>query len=125
MAYSDQSGDTLRQIRDCCDVLEERKAEEILVLDMKGISTVTDYFVIVTGKSVPQLRAMRDSVLQGLKRSGVSVIGVDAVPQSGWIVIDVFDFIVHLFLPEPRSHYSLETLWGDAEVVKLEEAAEV
>ena len=125
MVYSDQVEETLQQIRDCCDALEEKKAEGISVLDLKGISSVTDYFVIATGNSVPQLRAMRDSVLEGLKERGVSVFGVDAEPQSGWIVIDVFDFIVHLFLPEPRSHYSLETLWRDAEVVTLEETARV
>lgn len=125
MAYSDQQEVTLQQIKKCCDSLKEKKAEAILVLDLKGISSVADYFVIATGNSAPQLRAMRDGVVSGLKDRGVIVSCVDAEPQSGWIVIDVFDIIVHLFLPEQRDYYSLEALWRDAKIVTQEVTTEV
>lgn len=102
----------------CTDVLDDRKAENLLVLDVREKSSITDFFIIATATSDPHMRAMRNELDKALKAERVSLIGVDAEAGSGWTVIDAFDVMVHLFTEETRSHYRLESLWKDAKVVE-------
>jgi ribosome-associated protein len=105
----------------CTDVLEERKAEDLLVLDVREQSSITDFFIIATATSDPHMRAMRNELDLALKAGKIHLVGVDAEAGSGWAVIDAFDVMVHLFTSENRSHYRLESLWKDAPVVGLED----
>jgi ribosome-associated protein len=98
----------------CHDVLDDRKAEELVILDVRELSSITDFFVIATATSDPHMRAMRNELDRALKEKKIQLIGVDAEAGSGWTVIDAFDVMVHLFTSENRRHYRLENLWKDA-----------
>ena|SRR6185503_17199021 len=111
--------DAKRLARLCRELADNKKAEDILVLDVREISSVTDYFVIASGSSEPHLRAIADEIIDRLReKHGVSPRGKDGTVQAGWVVLDFFDVIVHVMRTEVRRHYDLESLWGDAPKVK-------
>ncbi len=89
-----------------------------MALDLRKISSVADYFVIVSGQSEPHLKAIRNEVELKLKEKGISLRGVDGFPMSQWVVMDYDDVIVHIFSKERRNFYALEQLWGDAQYVE-------
>ncbi len=93
---------------------DHRKGEDILVLDVRKISTFCDFFVIVSGQAEPHLRAMRDEVEEELTQQGVKPCRVDGFPLSRWMVMDYTDVVVHIFDSSLREFYALERLWGDA-----------
>ncbi|MDA0577289.1 MAG: ribosome silencing factor [Verrucomicrobia bacterium] len=96
------------------EALEEKRGRDIVLLDVRGISTITDYVLIATGSSGPQLKAMAVSVAQALKRSGVQAHRAAGTPESGWVVSDYFDLVIHIFSPEARAYYAVEALWEQA-----------
>lgn len=99
----------------CRTLADNRKAEDIVVLDVRKLSSVTDYFVIATGTSEPHLRAIEDELLSRLQEDhGIKPSSTDGSPQGSWLVIDLFDVIVHVMRKETREKYDLEGLWGDA-----------
>jgi len=90
-----------------------KKAEDIVLLDLKKISSITDYFLICSAGSNVQAKVIAEAILEGLDRGGV-VSHVEGLEASRWILIDCYGVIVHIFLPEVREFYGLERLWGDA-----------
>lgn len=103
----------------CCRALDDKKAGELTVLDVSEQSSITDYLIVATATSEPHLRALRVELEKVLDAGGVHLVGMDAIQESGWIVIDAFDVMVHLFLAESRERYGLERLWRDAVEVPL------
>jgi ribosome-associated protein len=99
--------------------LDAKKAEDLRVLDVSKLSSITDYLVLATGTSEPHLRALRIEVERVLDEQKAKILGVDTTKSSGWIVVDAFDLMVHLLTPENRDKYRMELLWKDAEEVKL------
>ncbi len=108
----------LHEIGICCQALDDKKAEDIRVLDVRGKSNVTDFFIIATGTSQPHLRALRSNVEGALREHKIRVIAADLTADSGWMVLDGYDFMVHVFTLEMREAYALENLWKDAKLVK-------
>ena len=103
----------------CRNLADNKKAEDLLVLDVRSISSITDYFVIASGSSEPHLRAIAEEIMETLKEEeGVSPRAMDGTLQTGWLVLDFFDVIVHVMRREVRERYDLESLWGDAPRVK-------
>lgn len=103
----------------CRDLAENRKAENVVVLDVSKISSITDYFVIATGTSEPHLRAITGEITDKLRDDyGVRPRAVEGDARTPWQVLDFFDVIVHIMKPDMREKYDLETLWGDAPLVK-------
>lgn len=103
----------------CRELADNRKAEDIAVLDVRELSTVTDYFVIASGTSEPHLRAIVDEITDKLREEhGIRPRAADGTFHTGWVVLDFFDVIVHVMRKETRERYDLETLWGDAPQVK-------
>ncbi len=99
----------------CRDLAENKKAEDVVILDVRKVSDVTDYFVIASGTSEPHLRAIEGELLDSLRTEHHIVpTYTDGQKQASWIVADFFDVIVHLMKPDVRKHYDLEGLWGDA-----------
>ena len=90
-----------------------KKAENIVLLDLKKLSSITDYFLVCSAGSDVQARVIADAVLEGLG-DGNPVSHVEGLESARWVLIDCYGVIVHIFLPEVREHYALESLWGDA-----------
>jgi ribosome-associated protein len=103
----------------CRELADNRKAEDIVILDLRKLSTVTDYFVIASGTSEPHLRAIADEIREKLKTDhAVTTHATDGSVQGSWLVLDYVDVIVHLMRPDARERYDLEGLWGDAPRVR-------
>jgi len=94
------------------------RCENVIILDLNGLSTVTDYFVIATGTSDRQLRTVGDHILELTKAQGIRPIGVDGYEFAHWILLDFGSIVVHLFAPSYRELYDLELLWGDAPQIR-------
>ncbi|HAM72691.1 MAG TPA: ribosome silencing factor [Verrucomicrobiales bacterium] len=107
----------------CRELAENRKAEDIVLLDVHELSSITDYFVVCSGTSEPHLRAIADEILTKLEKDhGEQPRARDGGIASGWLVLDFFDVIVHIMHTETRRRYDLEALWGDAPQVKVKKA---
>lgn len=108
----------------CQELADNRKAENIVVLDVRELSSVTDYFVIASGTSEPHLRAIVDEITTELREEhDVRPRAVDGTLHAAWVVLDYFDVIVHVMRQDVRERYDLETLWGDAPAVKPKKKA--
>jgi ribosome-associated protein len=99
--------------------LDDKKAKDIVLLDVSKLSGITDYFLIATGNSTPQLKAMFNDVQRALKEKGVPCYRRSGTPESGWLTLDYFDIILHIFSAETRAYYSIESLWEAAPTVPL------
>jgi ribosome-associated protein len=103
----------------CREFADNKKAENIVILDVRKISSVTDYFVIASGSSEPHLRAIVEEITDQLRQEhGVRPNAVDGTVHGAWVVLDFFDVIVHIMRQDVRERYDLEGLWGDAKAVK-------
>lgn len=104
-------------------VLEEHKAEDIALLDLRGVASVTDFFLIASGRSDVHVGALADRVLDELERLGRRAYGVEGLRGGRWVVLDYVDFVVHIFHPQARAFYQLEALWADAPELPAEPPA--
>lgn len=95
------------------------KAFDVVMLDLRGVSDVTDFFIVASGTSDTHVRSVADHVQQELKKEGVRVHHVEGLQQGRWALLDFVDFVVHVFHPALRSFYQLERLWNDAQVVPV------
>lgn len=108
---------TLEILKKCWTALDDKKAEDIKILDVRGKSPITNYFIIATATSDPHMRALASELDKTLKDLGVKEIRREYNDGSGWIVVDGFDFMAHIFLPEQRGLYGIESLWKDADTI--------
>ena len=108
-------------LKTCCRALDEKKAGDLRVFDVSEQSSITDYLVVATATSDPHLRAMRVELEKAVDATKTRIVGIDAAHESGWVVVDLFDVMVHLFVAERRTHYALERLWKDATEIPLKE----
>ena len=99
------------------ELAEDKKAADIVLLEIAPFTTVADYLVICSGGSERQLDAIADAVVQGLKHAGLPIVGREGEPASHWVLIDAGAVIVHVFAPPEREYYALEKLWADAKTV--------
>src|SRR3974390_2015214 len=103
----------------CRTLADNKKAEDIEILDVRELSSVTDYYVIVSGTSEPHLRAIVEEITEKLRDvHQLRPRAVDGAVQASWVVLDYFDVIVHVMRGDVRERYDLESLWGDAPRVK-------
>jgi ribosome-associated protein len=100
---------------------DDKKAEETLVLDLKKLSSVTDYFIITSGHSDTQVRAIADNITAQLFEKGIKPMGTEGYRDGSWILLDYADFVIHIFHIEKRAFYTLEDLWGDAPHMTLKD----
>ena len=115
--------DTMELARQCARYADDKKAEDILLLDLRGLSPVTDYFVICTASSNPQMRAIRDEIVEEMREEhGERPIFNEGEYESQWLIVNYPNVMVHILSPEKREFYALEELWGDAPRLPLEDA---
>jgi ribosome-associated protein len=98
----------------------EKQANDLAVLDLRKATGFTDFFVICSGTNPRQIRAIADSVMEALADAGAKPAHLEGYERSEWILLDYFDFIVHVFAPETRVFYGLERLWGNAERIEID-----
>lgn len=91
-----------------------KKASDIVVFDVSGLTPVADYFVICSGHSTLQVRAIADAVQEGLDRAGERLLHLEGYERGRWVLLDYGDVVVHVFLDEDREYYNIERLWADA-----------
>jgi ribosome-associated protein len=107
-------GDLPAEVGRAAEALLDRKAEDVTILDLRGMASATDFFLIASGRSDTHVSAIADHVIDELKREGVRPVGVEGLRAGRWVLIDYVDFVVHVFHPTAREFYQLERLWGDA-----------
>jgi len=113
------SDNSLKLLKLVVRALDDKKAEDLQVLDVTAQSSITDYLVLATGTSEPHLRALRVELEKALDGARVPIIGVENTQGSGWTVFDAFEIMVHLFTTGNRAKYRLESLWKDAEEISV------
>jgi ribosome-associated protein len=104
----------LQFVRTCKKLALDKKGEGVLILDLRGLSSVTDYFVISHGTSRRHVQAIAENIRFGIRELGVSEVHIEGFPEGKWVVLDYIDAIVHIFDEQTRELYQLEELWGDA-----------
>lgn len=100
----------------------DKKATDVVVLDLRSTPAFTDFFVLCSGNSQRQVKAIADAVEEALRAAGVRPNHVEGYDRAEWVLMDFFSFIVHVFTPQMRTFYALERLWGDAERVEIGDA---
>ena len=102
------------------DTADDKKARDVVILDLRGLSVIADYFVICSANSRTQVQAVADAVEEKLTLGGLVCKGMEGRDEARWVLIDFGDIVVHVFQDEERSFYGLERLWGDAPRVSIE-----
>ena len=95
----------------------DKKASNIVMLDLRPVALIADYFVLCDGESTRQLRAIADAIVESLKELGERPLRIEGTPDSGWVLVDFGAVIAHVFSPELRAYYDLESLWKEAPMV--------
>ena len=113
-AKTPKNSQALELLKLVVQALDAKKAEALCVLDVSEQSSITDYLILATGNSEPHLRALRVELEKVIDAQKVRILGMDTGRSSGWLVVDAFDVMVHLFTPENRDKYRMESLWKDA-----------
>jgi ribosome-associated protein len=99
------------------DAALDKKAADIHLLDVRELTTLSDYFVVCEGNSARQLRAIADGILENLKEENIRIYQREGTPESGWVLLDYGNVLTHIFSPDRRQYYQLENLWQDAATV--------
>jgi ribosome-associated protein len=101
----------------------DKKAQDVIVLDLRGTPAFTDFFILCSGLNQRQVKAIADAIEQSLRAIHVRPAHVEGYDRAEWVLMDFFSFIVHVFTPQTRAFYGLERLWGDAERIDMSEQA--
>lgn len=99
------------------DVASDKKASDIVLLEVSALTTIADYFVICSSQSERQVQAVAEAIIEAGENDGRAAIGIEGLSAARWVLVDFGDVIVHVFTPDERAYYRLERLWGDAPIV--------
>ena len=102
------------------ELMIDKKALDIMLIDLKGITTLTDYFIICTSESDPQTRAIFNHIKDQLIKKDVKPWKTEGYEYLHWVIMDYINFVIHIFNKEARSYYDFERLWGDAKITKID-----
>jgi ribosome-associated protein len=105
--------------RQIAELALTKKAKEVAILDLRKLTSMTDYFVVCTGESETQVKAIADAIMSGMEKIGERVWHTEGLQNLQWVLLDYVDVVVHVFHRDARSYYGLERLWGDAKVQKI------
>ncbi len=107
------------QARRAASLCVDNKANDVVMLDLHGVTDMTDFFVVASGTSDTHVRAVAQHVEEGMAKAGLRAYHVEGAETGRWVLLDYVDFVVHVFHPSMRSYYQIERLWGDAPVVAI------
>ena len=108
------------QVRHAARVALDKRALDLVVLDVQGVSGIADYFLVCSGGSTTHIQTIADAIRDELRSHGVRPRHTEGVPESGWVLLDYGTVLVHVFLEDTRVYYALERLWGDAPLLSIE-----
>ncbi len=111
--------DLPQQIRQAAQAAQDKKAVDLTVLDLRDLSSFTDFFVVCSGQNSRQVKAIADAVEEALLKARTRPAHVEGYDRAEWVLLDYFDFIVHIFTPATREFYALDRLWGSAEKIAV------
>ena len=111
--------ETLEIVKTAVEALRDKKAEDVTVIDITGVSSIADYFIIANGNNQNQLTAMLDAADEALYKAGLHAKQIEGNNKSTWILMDYEDIIVHLFSKEDRLFYDLERIWRDGKIIEM------
>lgn len=112
--------DSLAVAQRAAQIALDNKAQDLVLLDLRGVTDMTDFFLIASGTSDTHVRAIGEHVLEDMKKEGAAAHHVEGLERGRWVLLDFVDFVVHVFHPTLRNFYQLERLWADAEQIPLE-----
>jgi len=110
------------EVSKAVQAIHDKKGADVVVLDLRNTPAFTDFFVLCSGNSQRQVKAIADAVEEALRAAKLRPAHIEGYDRADWILIDYFSFIVHVFTPQTRSFYALERLWGDAERIEVSDA---
>jgi ribosome-associated protein len=110
-------------ILDAIAAAQDKKASDLVALDLRRSDAFTDFFLLCSGQNVRQVKAIVDSIDERLRKDGTRPAHVEGYDRAEWVLLDYFDFVIHVFTPDCRKFYALERLWGSAERVEIDEPA--
>jgi ribosome-associated protein len=119
---STTASDTLALAQRAAQIALDTKAQDVVILDLRGVTDMTDFFIIASGTSDTHARSIGDHVIEEMKKEGTRAHHIEGLEKGRWVLVDFVDFVVHVFHPTLRNFYQLERLWADAEEVPLEGA---
>ena len=114
------AGPVPHEVERAVELLFDRKALDVVQMDLRNVSTATDFFIVASGTSDTHVSAIADHVVTELKAEGIRPLNVEGERGGRWILIDYFSFVVHVFHPAAREFYQLERLWGDAPATQMQ-----
>ena len=111
--------ETLKYVKTAVAAIEEKKGEDVKILDISKISSFADYFVIAAGSNKKQVQTISDFVEEKLEKCGKTPTGIEGYPNASWILLDYAEFVIHIFSSEERIFYDLERIWKDGEEIDI------
>ena len=120
MAMSAPASAAERRVRLAARAALEKKALDVVVLDVQAVAGFADYFLLCSGRSTTHVRTIAEAIREELKADGVRPRHAEGEPESGWVLLDYGDVLAHLFLEDTRVYYALERLWGDAPSLRVD-----
>jgi ribosome-associated protein len=108
-----------KDVQRAIDLAIDRKGVEIVLLDLRGVSNATDYFLLVNGTSDTHVRSIADHIIDEMRKEGMRADHIEGLRSGRWVLIDYIDFVIHVFHPAARDFYQLERLWGDAPAMPI------
>jgi ribosome-associated protein len=123
-ATSSTNSNSLALAQRAAQIAIDNRAQDVVLLDLRGVTDMTDFFLIASGTSDTHVRAIGQHVIEDMKKEGSPVHHVEGLEKGRWVLLDYVDFVVHVFHPTLRNFYQLERLWADAEQIPLEAVQE-
>ena len=120
MPSSPTSTNALALAQRAAQIAIDNKAQDVVLLDLRGVTDMTDFFIIASGTSDTHVRSVGEHVIEEMKKEGTPAHHAEGLERGRWVLVDFVDFVVHVFHPTLRNFYQLERLWADAEQVPLE-----
>ena len=103
------------------ELMQDKKVQDIVILDVKELTSLTDYFILCTSESTPQTKAVMDHIYKNMRENGFRPNNLEDTKTLEWVAMDYFNVVIHIFNKETRDYYQFERLWGDAKIEKINE----
>ena len=103
------------------ELMQDKKVQDIVILDVKELTSLTDYFILCTSESTPQTKAVMDHIYKNMRANGLRPNNLEDTKTLEWVAMDYFNVVIHIFNKETRDYYQFERLWGDAKIEKINE----